>query len=99
MHIILLIDFSGAKVWIVACSFIACEIDSRFAAVKISGALRLVMRSVLLGGAGLLRAGRSERSRERFGECRLFGPIDLGDEPVDVGGVGIIVIVPMGIDA
>ena len=52
VQMILLIDLSGAKVWRVACSLIALWIDSKFAVVKISGALRLVMRRVLLGGDG-----------------------------------------------
>lgn len=46
------IDFSGEKVRMVACSLMARSMDSRFALVKISGAWRLVMRRVLLGGDG-----------------------------------------------
>lgn len=40
------------------------------------------MRRVLLGGDGVLRGGRSERSIERFDRRR-----GLGEVPVDVGGV------------
>lgn len=52
--------------WMRACSLIALWILSRFAAVKISGACKLVMRSVLLGGEGWMSGGRSVRSRDRL---------------------------------
>ena len=72
---------------------------SRFAAVKISGACRLVMRRVLLGGEGWLSGGRSERSMERFGEGRLLRDVGLGlgEWVLEVGGVETsIAIVVMG---
>lgn len=56
---------------------------SRFDDANISGASRLVIKSVLLGGVGWLRGGRSVRSIERFGEWRLRD----GDAPFDDGGV------------
>ena len=56
--------------------------------MKISGAVRLVIRRVLLGGVGWLRGGRSERSRERFREWRLLlREVGLGEWVVEVGGV------------
>ena len=85
VQIILRMDLRGAKVWMVACSLMAREMDSRLEEVKISGAWRLVMRRVLLGGEGWLKAGRSERSRERLGERRL-APVG-GEADVEVGGV------------
>lgn len=75
-------DLSGEKVWIFACWLIAWVMLSRFAAVKISGALRLVMRRVLLGGVGCESAGKSERSMERFGERRREG--DVGEGAGDI---------------
>ena len=54
--------------------------------MKISGAVRLVIRRVLLGGVGWLRGGRSERSRERLGEWRLR-EVGLGEWVLEVGGV------------
>ena len=81
-------DLSGENVWMGACSLMAWLIDSRFAAVNISGACRLVMRSVLLGGVGWLSGGRSDRSRERLGECeRLRFEARDGEEVLDCGGV------------
>jgi hypothetical protein len=74
-------DLSGAKMWIVACSLMAVEIDSRTAEVKISRDWRLVIRRVLLGGVGVERGGRSEKSSDMFGEWRLV-----------VGGVGMCVV-------
>ena len=50
---------------------------SRLDAVKISRDSRLVIRRVLLGGDGFDSCGKSERSIERFGECRLLD--DKGD--------------------
>jgi len=47
--------------------------DSRTVEVKISRDWRLVIRRVLLGGVGCERGGRSERSRDMFGEWRLEG--------------------------
>jgi len=73
-------DLSGAKMWIVACSLMAVEMDSRTAEVKISRDWRLVIRRVLLGGVGCERGGRSERSSDMLGEWRLV-----------VGGVGMCI--------
>ena len=70
----------GAKMWIVACSLMAVEMDSRTEEVKISRDCRFVMRRVLLGGVGCERGGRSEKSRDMLKE-RLFE----GDD--EVGGV------------
>jgi len=71
-------DLSGAKMWIVACSLMAVEMDSRTAEVKISRDWRFVIKRVLLGGVGCERGGRSERSSDMLGEWRLV-----------VGGVGM----------
>ncbi len=79
-------DLSGANECTVACSLMARCIDSRLAAVKISGACKLVMRRVLLGCAGWESGGRSERSRDILGDRDFRGP-DLGDESFDTGGV------------
>ena len=89
VHIIRLKDLRGEKVWIAACSLIARWMLSRFAAVKISGAWRLVTRSVLLGGVGWESGGRSERSMERFGEWRLVGD---GEAAEDCGGVEMSIV-------
>ena len=80
-------DLRGLKVWTDACSLMARWMLSRFAAVKISGACKLVMRSVLLGGEGCESGGKSERSIERFGEWRF--DLDGGDGEwlLDDGGV------------
>jgi hypothetical protein len=74
-------DLSGAKMWIVACSLMAVEMDSRTAEVKISRDSRPVIRRVLLGGVGCERGGRLEKSSDMLGEWRLV-----------VGGVGIMVV-------
>ena len=58
---------------------------SKLLAVKISGAWRLVMSSVLLDGEGCVSGGRSERSRDMLGEWRLLGDGVCGF----VGGVEI----------
>lgn len=49
---------------------------SKLAPWKISGALRLVIKRVLLGVAGWERDGRLERSRESDGEWRRFMPVE-----------------------
>lgn len=73
-------DFKGEKVWIGAWALIAWVIDSRFAAEKMEGSPRLVIRRVFEGGEGVESWGRSERSRERFGERRrLSGGVSGGD--------------------
>lgn len=85
---------SGEKVCKMAWSLMAVWMDWRFAEVKISGLLRLVMRRVLEGGVGCCRGGRSERSSDMFGECRFDG---VGGEWADEGGVETsIAIVAMG---
>ena len=66
-------DFRGAKMWIVACSLMAVEMDSRTEEVKISRDWRLVIRRVLLGGVGCERGGRSEKSRDMLKERRFEG--------------------------
>lgn len=76
----------------------AREMLSRLAEANISGAWRLVMRSVLLGGEGWLKGGRSVRSRERFGDCR-FRPLGEGEAGLDDGGVETsIAVVAMMLD-
>lgn len=59
---------------------------SKFAAVKISGACKLVMMRVLLGGVGCESAGRSVRSMERLGERRLL------DDTGEAGGDDICIV-------
>lgn len=54
--------------------------------MKISGACRFVMRRVLLGCAGSMSGGRSERSRDMFGERDFLEP-GCGEESLDIGGV------------
>lgn len=48
------------------------------------------MMSVLVGSEGVVRAGRSDRSSDREGECRRFMP-DVGD--MGCGDVWIAAIV------
>ena len=43
---------------------------ARFVGVKMRGSSKFVIIRVLDGGVGCERAGRSERSMERFGEWR-----------------------------
>ena len=62
--------------------------DSRLAVAKISGAWRLVIRRMFEGAAGWDNGGRSERSRERFGEWRRRLGRE-GEAPVEGGGVSI----------
>jgi hypothetical protein len=81
-------DLSGAKMWIVACSLMALEMDSRTEEVKISREARPVIRRVLLGGVGVERGGRSEKSRDMFGEWRFEGDV--------VGGVEMSMAIMMG---
>lgn len=45
-------DFNGEKVWIGAWALMAWVMDSRFAAAKMEGSARLVIRSVFVGGEG-----------------------------------------------
>ena len=84
-------DFSGEKVWIGACSLMARWMLSKLADVKISGAWRLVMSRVLLGGDGWLRGGRSVRSIERFGERRFDGDCAFDDGGVETS-IAIVAI-------
>jgi hypothetical protein len=60
---------------------------SKFAAVKISGACRLVMSRVLLGGDGWESAGKSDKSMERLGEWRFDLEVGDGEWLLDDGGV------------
>lgn len=64
----------------------AWDMDSRFAGAKMEGSPRLVIKRVLEGGDGVESWGRSERSRERFGERRRLR-----------GGKGVIVRAAMGL--
>jgi len=48
----------------------AARIEPRFDSVKIKGVFRLVIMSVFEGCEGVVRAGMSERSRERLGLWR-----------------------------
>ena len=68
----------GAKMWIVACSLMAVEMDSRTEEVKISRDWRFVIRRVLLGGVGCERGGRSEKSRDMLKERRFEGDDEAG---------------------
>lgn len=61
---------SGLKLWRGACCSSARRMLSRFAAWKISGACRFVIRSVLVGGEGCMSGGRSDRSMDMLGEWR-----------------------------
>lgn len=65
---------SGEKEWRSAWAQMASRIDWRFWAAKQAGSERFVMMSVLEGSEGVVRAGRSERSIERFGEWRRLMP-------------------------
>lgn len=64
----------------------ACWMLSKLAAVKISGACRLVMIRVLLGGVGCDSCGRSVRSMERLGDRRLL------DDAGETGGEDICIV-------
>lgn len=59
----------------------ACCMLVKVGEAKISGAWRLVIRSVLLGGDGWVSGGRSERSMLMLCEWRLDpGGVECADE-------------------
>lgn len=65
--------------------------DSRTEEVKISRDWRLVIKRVLLGGVGVERGGRSEKSRDMFGEWRLVGDA-LGGVEISMAMVNAVFV-------
>ncbi len=77
-------DFKGEKEWRGERELMCWRMVAREAGWKIVRSLSWVIRRVLEGGEGWIRAGRAERSRT--GETERRWESGLGEEEFEVGG-------------
>jgi len=81
------------------CAAMAARIEARFVSLKIRGVFRFVIISVLEGCDGVLRAGMSERSSERFGlwrRLRLVASLEARERGGVEMSVAIVVVCRYG---
>jgi len=79
------IDFSGENELSGAIELICCLIVAREAGWKILGSVSLVMRRVFDGGAGDIKPGTEDRSKDS-GDLDLFFDSEPGEDAAEMGG-------------
>lgn len=80
-------DFSGEKAWSGALVSIRERTSARVEGVKMSAERRFVMRSVFVGGEGVIRGGRVLRSS--WSGVLSAGDVE-GDAFAEVGGETVV---------